>query len=48
MATDAALGYAVENYTMARFPETYVIGPDAPAVTLWTTRACRRPRETAQ
>jgi len=41
MQSDAALGYAVENYTNTRFPDTYAIGSDAPAVTLVTSAAGR-------
>lgn len=37
--SDAALGYAIGNYTNSRFPETYVIGnPANPIVTLLATR----------
>lgn len=35
--TDAALGYGIENLTNSRFPDTYVIGDDVPAVTLLAT-----------
>lgn len=34
---DASLGYAISNYTNSRFPDTYVIGDNAPAVTLVVT-----------
>lgn len=34
---DAAMGYAVENYTNSRFPDTYVIGDNVPAVVLLAT-----------
>lgn len=37
--TDAALGYSLENYTNSRFPDTYVIGDNVPAVTLLATPA---------
>lgn len=35
--TDATLGYGIENLTNSRFPATYVIGDDVPAVTLLST-----------
>lgn len=34
---DASLGYAIENYTNSRFPETHVIGDNVPAVVLLAT-----------
>ena len=34
---DAALSYAIENYTNSHYPDTYAIGDDAPAVTLLAT-----------
>ncbi len=42
MQVDAALGYAVENFTNSRFPETFVIGnPAEPRVTLVATGSGR-------
>jgi len=41
MQTNAALGYAIENYTNSRYPETFVIGDNVPAVTLIATPSGR-------
>lgn len=42
LQTDASLGYAIENYTNSRFPDTYVIGDNVPAVTLVVTQRAAR------
>jgi hypothetical protein len=42
MQTNAALGYSLENYSNARFTESYVVGnPARPLVTLLATPAGR-------